>query len=380
MSERIHALAQLLSNKSSVEEYTIEELQQLTKQYPYFAPAQFLLLQKLKSEGSPEAAAQSQKAVLYYHDPLQFDYFVSTHKFLIDESGFAAEKISDTNDIDSIPQTSAVAVEEPLAIQQNTSTDFSLAEENLPVEDERISSFEQTEESSLSLIPEAIEETISEVDNDRSVASQVENLSEETTFTQADDVAKQEASANENEENTNDDRGILPDEDSITESEVTTSLPVFPISEFRSTTENEHARVNNGAARHTAKESEATLSFEPYHTVDYFASQGIKIAAEALPKDKLGKQLKSFTEWLKTMKRLPASEVSKTPESPVEKTVESMANHSVADSDVITEAMAEVWVKQGAHEKAIETYNKLSLLVPSKKAYFAAKIENLKQS
>jgi hypothetical protein len=42
--------------------------------------------------------------------------------------------------------------------------------------------------------------------------------------------------------------------------------------------------------------------------------------------------------------------------------------------------MAEVWAKQGAREKAIETYNKLSLQNPSKKAYFAAKIENLSRS
>jgi hypothetical protein len=42
--------------------------------------------------------------------------------------------------------------------------------------------------------------------------------------------------------------------------------------------------------------------------------------------------------------------------------------------------MAEVWAKQGAREKAIETYNKLSLLIPSKKAYFDRKIENLSRS
>jgi hypothetical protein len=47
---------------------------------------------------------------------------------------------------------------------------------------------------------------------------------------------------------------------------------------------------------------------------------------------------------------------------------------------VLTEAMAEVWIKQGNKQKAIETYNKLGLLNPSKKAYFAGLIENLKRS
>jgi len=57
-----------------------------------------------------------------------------------------------------------------------------------------------------------------------------------------------------------------------------------------------------------------------------------------------------------------------------------MAAHSLADGDVVTEAMADVWEKQGNHEKAIETYRKLSLLNPSKSAYFAAKIERIKSS
>jgi hypothetical protein len=42
--------------------------------------------------------------------------------------------------------------------------------------------------------------------------------------------------------------------------------------------------------------------------------------------------------------------------------------------------MAEVWVKQGKLEKAIEVYHKLSLINPSKRAYFAAKLEILKKA
>ncbi|MEP6596427.1 MAG: hypothetical protein ABJA71_10805, partial [Ginsengibacter sp.] len=45
-------------------------------------------------------------------------------------------------------------------------------------------------------------------------------------------------------------------------------------------------------------------AFEPLHTVDYFASQGIKISDESISNDKLSTQLKSFTEWLKSMKKI----------------------------------------------------------------------------
>ena len=67
-------------------------------------------------------------------------------------------------------------------------------------------------------------------------------------------------------------------------------------------------------------------------------------------------------------------------DSSTESKVQHLAEDSVHRSDVVTEAMAEVWIKQGNKEKAIETYNKLGLLNPSKKAYFAGLIENLKRS
>ncbi|MFL5787283.1 MAG: hypothetical protein ACJ748_04465, partial [Flavisolibacter sp.] len=96
------------------------------------------------------------------------------------------------------------------------------------------------------------------------------------------------------------------------------------------------------------------------------------------PKDKFGKQLKSFTEWLKTMKRLPAKDIMQNLDPGFESNVQHMADDSIHESEVVTESMAEVWLKQGNNEKAMEVYNKLCLLNPSKKAYFAAKIENLK--
>ena len=128
------------------------------------------------------------------------------------------------------------------------------------------------------------------------------------------------------------------------------------------------------------KEPVQEFTFEPYHTVDYFASQGIKLSQEEAPKDQLGKQMKSFTEWLKTMKRLPASDLVKNVDSHAERKVENLAEHSLKSADIVTEAMAEVWARQGNRQKALEVYNKLSLQNPSKRAYFAAKIENLKKS
>ena len=131
----------------------------------------------------------------------------------------------------------------------------------------------------------------------------------------------------------------------------------------------------------TKKEiSETGLVFEPYHTVDYFASQGIKQVQEIKPQDRFGQQLKSFTEWLKTIRRMQPQEIAALGDSRTEEKVIEMAVHSIEDRNVVTEAMAEVWIKQGHPEKAIDIYNKLSLLNPSKSSYFAGLIENLKHS
>lgn len=123
---------------------------------------------------------------------------------------------------------------------------------------------------------------------------------------------------------------------------------------------------------------ENELKFEPLYTVDYFASQGIKTATEQIPADKFGKQLRSFTEWLKTMKRLPNEESADINETD-EKKIKAEAEDSNEIKEVLTEAMADVLTQQGKTHKAIEIYHKLSLQHPEKSPYFAALIEQLKK-
>ncbi|HVM87010.1 MAG TPA: hypothetical protein VMT76_02400 [Puia sp.] len=119
------------------------------------------------------------------------------------------------------------------------------------------------------------------------------------------------------------------------------------------------------------------LLFQPYHTVDYFASQGIRFIEEENPGDKFGKQLKSFTEWLKILKKMPQHPAENNVGITEQAAIAGIAEHSVEQKEIITEAMADVLAKQGMHEEAVRLYRKLSLLYPSKSTYFAAKIEQL---
>jgi len=127
----------------------------------------------------------------------------------------------------------------------------------------------------------------------------------------------------------------------------------------------------------SAAAKDQAIAFEPLHTVDYFASQGIKISDELLQNDKLGSQMKSFTEWLRSMKKIHPSKLEEQGLA-TEKLIQHASNESNINTEILTEAMAEVLIKQDKKEKAIEMFSKLSLINPSKSAYFAARIESIK--
>jgi hypothetical protein len=264
MTDALNTLVRSIFRKESLNDCSLEELQQMAKQHPYFAPIQVLLAKKLEASGQPEYTSQLQTASLYFNNPLWLDYLLNGVK------------------------TDMAAEEKPTHFEQPAAEPVAVAEAPLSV-------------------PE--------------VEAEIPALNE-----------------------------LVPPP--VVEEIKTEVKPVT--------------------------DEEMVLSFEPYHTVDYFASQGIKLVQEDKPVDKFGKQLKSFTEWLKAMKRLPQTEIAKNIDTASEQKVVQLADHSNTEGEVVTETMAEVWLKQGNKEKAIEVYNKLSLINPHKSAYFASLIEQLK--
>jgi hypothetical protein len=112
---------------------------------------------------------------------------------------------------------------------------------------------------------------------------------------------------------------------------------------------------------------------------DYFAAQGIEIDLSKVPQDKFTQQLRSFTAWLKVLKQKEGIPVMEEMAEENEKEIAAIAEKANTTADVITEAMAEIWVKQGNKRKAIDIYSKLSFIFPEKSVYFASRIEQLKQ-
>ncbi len=268
MNFTVNEMTKSITGKSSLDECSVEELQQLTNSYPYFAPAQFLLLKRLKITNSPLLASHIEKSSIYFKDPVWLDLLIN---------------------------------------------------DNNPV-------FVQKKEGSFSV-----------------------------PATEKQAPAMQEKVVTHHEED--DDEMIVAEEETY-HGQQELQIPKLKIEAI--------------------DPSKAELLFEPYHTVDYFASQGIQPKEDDKPKDQFSRQLKSFTEWLKVMKRLQTSNINATVSATDEIKVEKMAEVSINDRDVVTETMAEVWEKQGNTVKAIEIYKKLSLLNPDKSSYFAAKIEQLK--
>ena len=262
MNVQINQLVKSLLQKDSIDQCSVQELQQFANRHPYFGAAQLLLTKKLQAENADQYNEQLQKTFLFFHNPLWVEQ-------LLNETGHAAITKAE-------PAIADKVIFPTVAVIENKEPEPDAHEVEIPI---------QKKEP-----PDS-----PELSKDR------------------DEIAKTE------------------------------------------------------------------LIFEPYYTVDYFASQGIKFKEEEKPKDKFGLQLKSFTDWLRTMKRLPVSEITVSVEPKTEQKVEQLAEHSLQDREVLTEAMAEVWEKQGNAGKAIEIYAKLSLLDPSKSVYFAPKIEDLKK-
>jgi hypothetical protein len=315
--ETVTTLARSIFQKESLDDCSLEELQAMARQYSYFTPVQFLLAEKLKATDENLYKEQLQKLSLHFNNPLWLDYLLKAYK---------AEDL------------------------------------NVPA----------TNESSETIKEEVIE---SAKENNSPVIAEKQE-------TPGSIIMKEAMTNSESSEPVNDEiSGSIQRNEEATESVEQTNEGTQPGSHASFAKENNEAQIVMPPLPDLDQEpAETELSFQPYHTVDYFASQGIKFAPEEKPTDRFGKQLRSFTEWLKTMKRLPQTEVSKITDIAPDKKVEQMAEHSIDESEVVTEAMAEVWIKQGNKEKAIEIYNKLSLLNPDKSAYFASLAEQLKNS
>jgi len=194
--------------------------------------------------------------------------------------------------------------------------------------------------------------------------------------------------------------------------------PVSPVLLHRLVQEAEKVPLGGPVTAAAAPEDEILI--QPVSADDYFLQQGIHVsgalpereeilAAPILSQEESGgtddeKSLMvvmSFAEWLKHIshknrkareeeaeqkalkamwqkQKLAAAMEEESDEIP-EQVFEMAVNSISRKEELVSESLAEVYVKQGKKQKAIELYQKLSLLNPEKNTYFAAKIESLQK-
>src|SRR5258706_14898896 len=70
MNLQINQLVKSLLQKDSLDQCSIQELQQFANRHPYFGAAQLLLTKKLQTENADLYNEQLQKTFLFFHNPL----------------------------------------------------------------------------------------------------------------------------------------------------------------------------------------------------------------------------------------------------------------------------------------------------------------------
>jgi hypothetical protein len=378
-----------MSNRIFYSEYFYQKgskdtsvLERNANEYPYSSLASFLLLYHYKKTSNPAFEKFAKKTALLFNNPhwLQFQLFdksapVSEHE-IINDGNFQHENEVPKNDNREIP-LEASSMENFIEESASKPEQENNSDENIQDENERAT----IDNNEIYLEHSSIENVMEETDVDSEEATlketDVEEIKEINAETHVDslgeEILQHETENQENSEqpelsNSLQANEIIANENTLNETPIAVDAVIEHAAVEKVETENENA----------ANENEP-IAFEPLHTVDYFASQGIKITEELLTKDKLGSQMKSFTAWLKSMKKLHPGKLEEQSLA-TEKLIQASANESNFNTEILTEAMAEVLIKQDKKEKAIEMFSKLSLINPSKSAYFAARIESIKSN
>lgn len=309
MALPVENILQQLFQTDSLQNVSVDQIQQVIDAHPYYDAAYFLLAKKAQTGESNTAAIQ--KAALHFSNAAWLHFNLQDDIEAATTLGFDAAETVSKNEVRSVTIEEILNGKEETHVEDTPSANEIIKDSIADnVANEKAEIINRQDDT----IEEAIAESYNEEAGDAAVSEKLSSILQEQAAAYEKPV------------------------------EASTEIPI----------EN-----------------------TPYHRVDYFDSQGIKLE-ETASDDKLGTQLKRFTDWLKQMKRANPNQIDLGNDEAGETQVQNIARHSNEPEAIVTETMAEVLVKQGKPEQAIQIYEKLSFNNPSKTAYFAAKIQELK--
>jgi len=341
--------------KTNLEEVELQKLKQFVNDFPFCATGQFLLAKKYHLSDDPSFLNQASKTAIYFTNPHWFkgllleEEIKKSNEYNDEKITIAGNSSTVTDDTGKETENSA---EEITAFKQSIDVN-----EISSAEDIIVPHFENQQLPDIpdeTLVPEAEITAAIQAETEDIITSEDQKLSVEDLSV--------------NNEKAPGDEIIKSDVIISPESAEDATKPLISSVKLKSILDNPVQPDQNG---------ESLIPIEPLHTVDYFASQGIKISANIEGQDRLSIKLRSFTDWLKTMKKIHPEKLESELDQGAQTAIQHIAEHSNEAKEVVTEAMAEVFAKQGLNHKALEVYRKLSLLNPDKRVYFAAKISKL---
>jgi hypothetical protein len=319
-----------------LEDVPEEKLNALVREYPYFAPAHWWLARK--TIGTENGDSLLKKAAVFSISPTRLQ------AYLHEETGESvlATTMSDIGtDETTIP-----------ALPPSNTTTIAETNEETPTDDTTVT------EAPATTLPITGAETEEEILTGPEEGDTAATETEEDTVTEITETREKE-------------------------------IPTEAAGEITTAEEEAEEQPTDEPLSTTAAETRYTPLIQPLYTEDYFAYTGAKLPEDLDDHKKpTMAQLRSFTDWLRTLKRPAGStDPDMDPEEAEEARLASGQSSSfirqIADAslqkneEVLTEAMAEVRIRQGQPQKAVAIYEKLSLLNPEKSSYFARKIEEL---
>ncbi|MBL7718774.1 MAG: hypothetical protein JNL72_08060 [Flavipsychrobacter sp.] len=371
-SSSIPYITQMLSEPHSISEADIDSIVSLTESYPYFVPARYMEAAS-RHKATPFGADMMNNMQLYMGNWLVF------HEYMLrardsEDMPISQPPIYEPADVDN----DAAEQEEAVAPAEASSI-WSQEEED---EDEPVNSGEEAGEIPVEALEDAGEEPGIEEEQVAEEEDIIDAGGDEEIYHELEEETLHTMDAGADAE--------IPAEESYLAEEIIEAEPE-PI-ELRA-------------------ENEDNLIL-PIYTEDYFLHQGIQVsnniptvektaaAEEAASGDPKSLMIvMSYTEWLthfktngdkmreevedqkalKTMwqkEKLAAAMEEENEEIP-ENVFEMAVNSITREESIASESLAEIYVKQGKYDAAIDMYKKLSLRNPQKSAYFARKAEEV---
>lgn len=375
-------------------------MERLVADHPYFSAARLLLARKVYQK-TGDLQSDAVKKALLYTTQHHYAYQVISEEQLLQE---VETRVAAVIPEDTLPGETVNAITAPPVTMESIADEIALpvVEDRIPevIPEDALPTFAATEpivDEEVATMAAAAVQSIAE--NHFAVISEdvkdveappaaevVAELSDEVTPAPVAEVTTETPIAIADFEHTNVAATITPD--------MPPPPVIAPASE--NTPNNNEEQGGLGPIKIfplSERVEETELIFQPLYTDDYFAYKRLKNPEEADDLNEQGAaEMKSFTSWLRQMKDNFVGKTSKDwyhqqlhriyeeeDEPEVSETVEKMAMDSIVfNNDIVSETLAEIWVRQHQYSNAIKIYQKLSLLNPDKNAYFAQKILELK--